>query len=98
MRTAILALVAALWSLPALAATKADAEAALDAAAKLEAQTDPGNRWLPAEAAMKAAKAAMAKGDWDQATAAAARARELISTSIEQSKEQETAWQDAVLR
>ncbi len=57
-----------------------------------------GNRWVPAEAALKAAKAALAAQSWDIAAAEASKAHAMALRAVEQSKEQETAWRDAVVR
>lgn len=83
----------------AWAADKQAAEAALAAAQRAEAEAGRyGNRWLPAEAALKAACQAIAAGTYDAAVAAAGRAHALAVRAIEQSKEQETSWRDAVVR
>ncbi|MBN8890798.1 MAG: hypothetical protein BGP12_01550 [Rhodospirillales bacterium 70-18] len=95
---AIAALLAAL-PLAAHAADKTEAETALAAAVKAEdAAGQVGNRWVPAEAALKAAKAALAAGAWDKAVAEAAVAQAMANRAVEQSHEQETAWRDAVVR
>ncbi|ODU54508.1 MAG: hypothetical protein ABS99_09205 [Acetobacteraceae bacterium SCN 69-10] len=83
---AIAALLAAL-PLAAHAADKTEAETALAAAVKAED-----------EAALKAAKAALAAGAWDKAVAEAAVAQAMANRAVEQSHEQETAWRDAVVR
>lgn len=98
MRMFLTFLFVACLALPAYAATQAEAEAALTSATQAEASAAPGNRWMPAEAALQAAKAAIAKQAWDEAVAQATRARALALRSVEQSKEQETAWHDAVIR
>lgn len=78
---------------------KASAEAALQTAVQQEdAAGQLGNRWLPAEAALKAAKAALAASEWDKATEQAALAHAMATRAIEQSREQETAWRDAVIQ
>ncbi len=83
----------------AQAATQAEAEAAFAKATQTETDAGKtGNRWLPAEAALKAAKAALDAKDWDKAAAQADQAQALAARAIEQSHEQETAWQDAVIR
>ena len=87
------------FSTTAHAATSADAQAALANAEKTEAQVAGyGNRWVPAEAALKAARAAIAKQNWDEALAQANTARALAQRAVEQSQEQETLWRDAVIR
>lgn len=81
------------------AATQAEAEAAFAKATQTETEAGKtGNRWLPAEAALKAAKAALDAKDWDKAATQADQAQALAARAIEQSHEQETAWQDAVIR
>ena len=86
-------------AMPAYAATRAEAEAALADAQKAEAEAAKyDNRWVPAEAALKAAETAIAHQDWDAAVAGANTARTMGLRAVEQSKEQETAWHDAVIR
>jgi hypothetical protein len=86
-------------AVPAYAATQAEAEAALADARKAEAEASKyDNRWVPAEAALKAAETAIAQQAWDTAVAAANTARTMGWRAVEQSKEQETAWHDAVIR
>jgi len=81
------------------AASHAEAEAALASAVQAEATAAQlGNRWLPAEAALKAARAALAARSWDKSMVEAAKAHALAQRAIEQSHEQETAWRDAVIR
>jgi len=88
-----------LLAIPAFAATREPAEAALaDAIQAEDAAGRAANRWLPAEVALKAAKAALAAGAWDQAAAQAAIAKAMALRAVEQSREQETAWRDAVVR
>lgn len=83
----------------AYAAGKDAAEAAVNDAVQAEdAAAKVGNRWVPTEASLKAAKAALASGSWDTAVSEAAKARALATRAIEQSQEQETAWRDAVIR
>lgn len=83
----------------AQAADRASAKAALRAAVRQEDEAGKsGNRWLPAEAALRAARTALAAGQWDEAQAQADRAGELAARAVEQSREQETAWRDAVIR
>ncbi len=97
MRALLAFLLLAALSVPALAATQADAEAALAGATQAEAGAASGNRWIPTEAALKAAKAAINREAWDEAVAQATKARSLALRSVEQSQEQETAWHDAVI-
>ena len=94
-----LAILLVVLPVAAHAANKAAAETAL--AGAIQAEDDAaklGNRWVPAEAALKAAKAALALQNWDQAVAEAETARSLAWRAVEQSQEQETAWRDAVIR
>jgi len=87
------------FSTAAHAATSADAQAALASAEKVEAQAAGfGNRWVPAEAALKAARDAIAKQNWDEALVQANTARALAQRAVEQSQEQETLWRDAIIR
>jgi hypothetical protein len=72
---------------------------ALAAAKQAEAEAAKyDNRWVPAEAALKAAETAVAQQAWDTAVAEANKARAMGLRAVEQSKEQETAWHDAVIR
>lgn len=81
------------------AADKAQAETAVAGAVSAEdAAARLGNRWIPAEASLKAAKAALASGNWDTAVTEATKARLLAERAVEQSNEQKTAWRDAVIR
>jgi len=92
---------ALLCSVPvaAYAADKAEAESAIAGAVRAEDLAGKlGNRWIPAEASLKAAKAAFVAGTWDTAVAEATRARLLAERAVEQSNEQKTAWRDAVIR
>jgi len=98
MRVLAVSILAFGLSAPAFAATQAEAEMAVAAAVKADAQAVPGNRWVPTVTALKAAQKALAAKDWDTAAAQAALAQALALRSVEQSKEQETAWQDAVIR
>lgn len=96
-RVLVMALVA--FAGPALAADQTTAATALAAAEQAEAQAaSVGNRWVPAEAALKSARAAMAKQDWDTSLAEATRARALADRAVEQAREQKTLWRDAVIR
>lgn len=101
MRGAILALAAAAVLAPglALAATQADAQAALDAARKAEAAAGAvHNQWTPTEDALKEAAKAMAAGKYDDAVAASKRAQALAERSVEQAREQAKLWQNEVIR
>lgn len=86
-------------AVPAHAATQAEAEAAVAAAKAIEAEAAKyDNRWVPAEAALKAAETALAHQAWDTAVTEANTARAMGTRAVEQSKEQATAWHDAVIR
>lgn len=100
MRALVLAVALATALPPAAhAADKAAAETALASAIKAEdAAGKLGNRWLPAERALKAAKAALAAGAWDDAVAEAGTVLAMANRAVEQAREQETAWQDLVVR
>lgn len=99
MRTALAAVLVASLSFEALAATKEQAEATLAEAVQAEdAAAKAGNKWLPAETALKAAKVALAAGSWDQAEAQAMTAKALAVRAVEQARDQETAWRDVVIR
>jgi hypothetical protein len=88
-----------LASSAAYAATQQDAEAALARAKQVEAEAGKlGNRWVPAEAMLKSAEKSIEDQDWDKAVAAATEAQALAERAIAQSKEQESAWRDAVIR
>ena len=83
----------------ALAATEAEAGAALRSAERHEAEAAQlRNRWIPTEAALKAAREALQAKDYDRAVEAARRAEALAKRSVEQAREQATAWKDAVIR
>ncbi len=95
-----IALCALLLSAPlARAADKAQAEAALATARQQEdAAGKLGNRWLPAEAALKDASKAIAAGDWGKAIAGADEAKAMATRAMEQAHEQETAWREMVIK
>ncbi len=81
------------------AAGRADAMAAVAGAVQAEnAAAKLGNRWVPAEASLKAAQAALAAGTWNTAVAEASKARSLAERAVEQSHEQEKVWREAVIR
>jgi hypothetical protein len=87
-----------LASSAAYAATQQDAETALARAKQAEAEAGKlGNRWVPAEAMVKSAEKSIEDQDWDKAVAAATEAQALAERAIAQSKEQESAWRDAVI-
>lgn len=99
MRIALAAVLVVSFSYGAIAATKEQAEATVADAVQAEAMAaKAGNKWLPAETALKAAKAAMTSGGWDQAAAQAKVAKAMAVRAVEQAREQETAWRDAVIR
>jgi hypothetical protein len=99
MKAIVVWLALAVSPVVAHAATQAEAEAALAAAKQAEAEAARyNNRWLPAEAAVTAAEKAIAAHAWDVAVAQAATARAMGLRAVEQSREQETAWRDAVIR
>ena len=84
---------------PARAATQSDFEAAYRAAAEAEQQAGVlRNQWMPTEAALKAAEKAATAKDYDAAVDLARRAQALAEASIEQAKEQDKLWQNAVLK
>ena len=97
MRLALILLVAAValtGVAPARAATQSDFEAAYRGAAEAERQAGVlRNQWTPTEAALKAA----AK-DYDAAVDLARRAQALAEASIDQAKDQDKLWQNAVLK
>lgn len=81
------------------AADRNEAQSAIAGAVKAEdAAGRLGNRWIPAETSLKAAKAAFASGTWDMAVTEATKARLLAERAVEQSNEQKSAWHDAVIR
>jgi hypothetical protein len=89
----------AIFSVSAHAATQAEAEAAVADAKRAEAAAAQyNNRWVPAETALAAAEKAIAAQAWDEAVAQATKASAMGMRAVEQSKEQETAWHDAVIR
>ncbi|HKM65103.1 MAG TPA: hypothetical protein VJY39_21705 [Acidisphaera sp.] len=99
MRALGIAVALASLAATAHAAKQEDAQAALADARQAEAQAASyGNRWLPAEAALKAAQDALAKQAWDDAIAQANRAKALAQRAVEQSRDQEARWRDAVIR
>ena len=99
MRIAFAAMLLVSFSFAAFAGTKEQAEAAVAVAIQAEdSAAKASNKWLPAETALKAAKAALATGSWGQAAAQAMTAKAMANRALEQSREQETAWQNAVIR
>ena len=99
MKVALMGLLLLGVPVAAHAADKAQAETAIAGAVSAEdAAARLGNRWIPAEASLKAAKAALASGNWDTAVTEATKARLLAERAVEQSNEQKTVWRDAVIR
>lgn len=89
----------ALLSLPALAGTKAEAEAALAAAQAAESDAIAAKAaWTATETTLSDAQKALAAGKWDEAKAAADEAMTLAKLSVEQANEQKTSWRNAVVR
>jgi hypothetical protein len=84
---------------PARAATQSDFDAAYGVATEAERQAGAlRNQWTPTEAALKAAEKAAAAKDYGAAVDLAQRAKALAEASIEQAKEQDKLWQNAVLK
>lgn len=83
----------------ARAATQAEAAAALQTAEQQEAEAGRlRNQWIPTEAALKEAQQAMQAGDYGKALDLARRAEALARRSVEQAREQEKLWTQAVIR
>ncbi|WP_298357186.1 hypothetical protein [Rhodoblastus sp.] len=98
-RSILLAFGLALLSLPAVAATQAEAEAALAAAQAAESEALAAKAaWTTTEADLTKAQKALAARQWDQAKAAADEALTLAKRSVEQANEQKTSWRNAVFR
>jgi hypothetical protein len=98
-RAIFLAAGVAILSLPAFAATQAEAEAALAAAqAAAEEALAAKAAWTTTEANLTTATKALAAGKWDAAKAAANEALALAKLSVEQANEQKTLWRNAVFR
>ncbi len=98
-RAIILAAGLALLSLPAVAATRAEAEAALAAAQAAESEAIAAKAaWTATENALSGALKAIAAGKWDEAKAIADEAMTLAKLSVEQANEQKTSWRNAVVR
>lgn len=96
-RVMIVAAGLAMLSLPALAATQAEAEAAVSAAEAAEAEAIAAKAaWTTTEKYLTNAKTALAAGNWDAAKSAADEALELAKLSIEQANEQKELWPLAV--
>jgi hypothetical protein len=73
-------------------AAYAKAEAANNQAAALK------NQWTTTDTEMKAARAAAAAGNYDEAVKHAQQAEALANASTAQAREQEKAWIQAVIR
>jgi hypothetical protein len=93
--TAVLA--AALFAPLAAQAGKAEYEAVY-AQAQAAHKEAGAHKWLVTREALNKAKAAAEKGSYDEALAQARQALELAQRSIEQGKQQQTAWKIAVVR
>ena len=99
MRSIVLAAGIAMLSLPALAATQAEAEAALAAAQAAESEAVAAKAaWTTTEAGLTIARKALDAGKWDEAKAAADEALTQARLSVEQANEQKTSWHNAVFR
>lgn len=87
----------AILSLPAQAATQAEAEAALSAAQAAETEAIAAKAaWTTTETVLTKARNALAAGDWNAAKAAADEAMALANRSVEQANEQKSSWRIAV--
>lgn len=82
----------------AFAATPEDFKAALTKAEAANKQAGAlKNQWTATSAELKAAQAAAAAGNYDEAVKHAQEAEALANASIAQAREQETAWKQAVI-
>lgn len=98
-RAIIFAAGLAMLSLPAMAATQAEAEAAFAAAQAAENEALAAKAaWIPTETNLTTARKALDASNWDAAKAAADEALALAKLSIEQANEQKTAWRVEVFR
>ena len=98
-RAMILSAGFALLSVPALAATQAEAEAALAAAQMAESKAIAAKAaWTATETALSDARKLLAAGKWDEAKATADEAMALARLSVEQANEQKTSSRNAVIR
>jgi hypothetical protein len=98
-RAVLLAAGVAVLSLPALAATQAEAEAALAAAKAAETEALAAKAaWTTTEANLSKSVKALAAGNWEEAKATADEALALARRSVEQAEEQKTIWRNAVFR
>jgi len=83
----------------ALAASADDFKAAFAKAEAADAQAGAlKNQWTTTADELKAAQAAAAAGNYDDAVTHAAQAEALANASIAQAKEQQDAWRAAVIR
>lgn len=99
MRSFFLAAGFALLTLPAFAATQAEAEAAVAAAVAAEAEAIAAKAaWTTTESALADARKAIAAGKWDEAKTTADEALAMARLSIEQANEQKAVWRNAVFR
>ena len=81
------------------AGSEADFKAAYAAADAAEKQAGLlHNQWLPTEAALRKAKKAAEKNDFDQAIAAAKEAEALAKASIYQATSEKEAWKNLEIR
>lgn len=81
------------------AASKADAEHAIAAAAtKMKVAASLNDQWTPTVSALKAAKHAATKQDYATAEEMAKKAKALATASIEQAHAQKHLWQNEVPR
>jgi len=88
-----------LTTLPALAATQAEAEGSLKAAQAEQTKALAAQAaWTSTDALLADAKKAEAAKDWAAVKTAADEALAQAKRSLAQSDEQKTLWHDAVLR
>lgn len=98
-RAMIVAVGATLMFGVAHAASKAEAEHAISAAAaKMKIAASLNNQWTPTVSTFKKAKKAAAEHDYAAAEAKAKKAEALAERSIEQARTQKHLWQHEVPR
>lgn len=98
-RAMVMALGAVLMVGIAHAASQADAEHAISAAAaKMKIAASLNDQWTPTVAAFKAAKKAVAAKDYAAAEIHAKKAEALAERSIEQARSQKHLWKNEVPR
>lgn len=98
LRVAVLLLAGGLTS-AAFAASADDFKAAYAKAEAAEKQAGAmKNQWTTTRETLKEAQAAASAGKYDEAVKHAEDAEALANASIAQAKEQQTMWQDAVVR